>query len=67
MVAASLRGDGGIPPNIHVVVDGVLFLGVAVATGTLLIDVICGITDFRAVFDTAGEEIASVCLLIVMM
>ncbi|KAK4041263.1 hypothetical protein C8A01DRAFT_34676 [Parachaetomium inaequale] len=67
LVAASLRGDGGIPPNVHVVVDGVLFLGVAVTTGTLLIDVICGITDFKAVFDTAGEEIASVCLLIVMM
>ncbi|KAH6850459.1 hypothetical protein B0I37DRAFT_114631 [Chaetomium sp. MPI-CAGE-AT-0009] len=67
LVVASLRRDGGIPPNIHVGVDGVLFLGVATATGTLLVDVICGISDFGAIFDTVGEEIASICLLVVMM
>ncbi|EAQ86163.1 hypothetical protein CHGG_07416 [Chaetomium globosum CBS 148.51] len=67
LVVAGLRRDGGIPPKLHIGVDGVLFLGVATATGTLLVDVICGITDFGAIFDTAGEEIASICLLIVMM
>ncbi|KAK3297145.1 uncharacterized protein B0H64DRAFT_119154 [Chaetomium fimeti] len=67
LVVASLRRDGGIPPNVHVGVDGVLSLGVATATGMLLVDVICGISDFGPVFNTAGQEIASVCLLVIMM
>ncbi|KAL2195158.1 hypothetical protein P885DRAFT_41370 [Corynascus similis CBS 632.67] len=67
IVFAALRRDGGISPNVHVVVDGVLFLGVATAAGTLLVDIICGFTEFESTFDTAAEEISSVCLLIVMM
>lgn len=67
MVFARVRRDGGISPNVHVVVDGVLFLGVATAAGSLLVDVICGFTDFPATFDTAAEEISSACLLIVIM
>jgi hypothetical protein len=67
LVVASLRRDGGIPPKLHIGVDGALFLGVATATGTLLVDIICGISDFGSLFTTAGEEIASICLLIIMM
>lgn len=48
-------------------IDGILFLAVATAAGTLLVDVICGLTDFGPRFTTAGQEITSVCLLVVMM
>jgi hypothetical protein len=54
-------------PTVHVVVDGILFLGVATGMGILLVDVICGLTDFGSSFDSAAAEIASVCLLIVLM
>ncbi|KAL2175200.1 uncharacterized protein P884DRAFT_248360 [Thermothelomyces heterothallicus CBS 202.75] len=67
LVSVRVRRDGGFSPNVHVVIDGVLFLGVATATGSLLVDVICGFTDFEATFDTAAEEISSICLLVVMM
>jgi hypothetical protein len=65
--AAYVLQDGGIPPNIHVVVDSLLFLGVATAMAILLMDVISGLTDFGSTFDTAGEEISSICLLVVLM
>ncbi|KAK4148320.1 uncharacterized protein C8A04DRAFT_24129 [Dichotomopilus funicola] len=67
LVAASFSRHGGIHPNIHVVIDGILFLAVATAAGTLLVDVICGLTDYGPRFTTAGQEITSVCLLVVMM
>jgi hypothetical protein len=66
-VAAYVFRDGGIPPNVHVVVDSVLFLGVATAMAILLMDVISGLTDFASTFNTAGEEISSICLLVVLM
>jgi hypothetical protein len=59
--------DKGISPNINVWADGLLFSGVAIATSILLVDVICGITDFRPLFDSAAAEISGVCLLIVLM
>jgi hypothetical protein len=59
--------DGGLPPSFHVVVDSLLFLGVATAMGTVLVDVICGVTDFGAAFTSVGEEIACVCFLVVLM
>ncbi|KAL1837401.1 hypothetical protein VTJ49DRAFT_3925 [Mycothermus thermophilus] len=59
--------DGGLSPNFHVVVDSLLFVGVATAMGTLLVDVICGVTDFGAAFSSAGEEIACVCFLVALM
>lgn len=66
-IAACVLHDGGIPPKIHVVVDGVLFIGVAISMGILLVDIICGVVDFRSTFRTAAEEISSACLLIVLM
>jgi len=65
--AAYVTSDGGVRPNVHVVVDSMLFLGVATAMGTLLVDIICGVTDYGASFDTAAEEISGVCLLVVLM
>jgi hypothetical protein len=49
------------------VVDGVTFLGVATATGMLLVDLICGFVDYPTTFSTAAEEIAGVCLMVVLM
>ena len=66
-VAACLLADGGLPPNVHVVGDGALFLGVAIAMGMLLVDVVCGLVDFPSKFRTAAEEISVACLLIVLM
>lgn len=66
IVTYTLR-DGGIPPKIHVAVDSVLFLGVSTAMGTLLVDVISGVTEFGSTFNSAGEEITSICLLVVLM
>ncbi|KAL2131844.1 hypothetical protein VTI74DRAFT_4558 [Chaetomium olivicolor] len=66
-VTATLNVDKGISPNIHAIVDGVLFLGIAIATGILLADVICGITDLGSRFDSASKEITSACLLIILM
>ncbi|KAL2268924.1 hypothetical protein VTJ83DRAFT_3770 [Remersonia thermophila] len=59
--------DGGLSPNFHVVVDSLLFVGVATAMGTLLVDVICGVTEFGASFSSASEEIACVCFLVALM
>ena len=66
-VAACLLADGGLPPKVHVVGDGVLFLGVAIAMGMLLVDVVCGLIDYPSMFRTAAQEISVACLLIVMM
>jgi hypothetical protein len=33
----------------------------------LLVDVICGFVDFPTTFNTAAEEIAAVCLMVVLM
>ncbi|KXX77621.1 hypothetical protein MMYC01_204402 [Madurella mycetomatis] len=59
--------DRGIPPDIHVWVDVALFLGVATATGLLLVDIIIGICDYGPHFDPLAEEIASACLLVFLM
>ncbi|KAK4119189.1 hypothetical protein N657DRAFT_582198 [Parathielavia appendiculata] len=67
LVAAWLLRDGGIPTNIHLLVDGVIFLGVATATGMLLVDLICGLVDYPSTFGSASDEIASVCLMVVLM
>ncbi|GAB1314773.1 hypothetical protein MFIFM68171_04983 [Madurella fahalii] len=71
ITACFLRYSGirnkGIPPDIHVWVDVALFLGVATATGLLLVDIIIGICDYGAYFDPLAEEIASACLLVFLM
>ncbi|KAK4100202.1 hypothetical protein N658DRAFT_428391 [Parathielavia hyrcaniae] len=67
LVTAWLLQDGGIAPKIHLFVDGVIFLGVATATGMLLVDLICGLVDCPATFVSASDEIASVCLMVVLM
>ncbi|KAK4234276.1 hypothetical protein C8A03DRAFT_18786 [Achaetomium macrosporum] len=66
-IAACIQRDGGICPNVHVLVDTLLFLGMATGTGILLVDFICGLHDFPSTFESAPTEIASVCLLIVLM
>jgi hypothetical protein len=66
-IAACLLADGGMPPKVHVVVDALLFLGLAIAMGMLLVDIICGMMDFPSTFRTAPQEIAAACLLIVLM
>ncbi|KAJ4302023.1 hypothetical protein N0V88_002156 [Collariella sp. IMI 366227] len=66
-LVAAWHGDMGISPIFHVIVDGLLFVGIAIATGILLIDVVCGITDLGPKFDSAAKEIASACFLIVLM
>ena len=66
-VAACLLADGGMPPKVHVVVDGLLFFGLAIAMGMLLVDVVCGLMDFPSAFRTAPQEIAAACLVIILM
>jgi hypothetical protein len=56
-----------VSPNVHVAVDSALFLAVATSMGALLVDIICGVTDYGSSFKTAAEEITSVCLLVVLM
>ncbi|KAK3906395.1 hypothetical protein C8A05DRAFT_29755 [Staphylotrichum tortipilum] len=66
-IVSCILQDGGISPKIHAVVDGLLFLGLATAMGILLVDIICGVVSFSSEFDTAAQEIAAACLLVVMM
>lgn len=47
--------------------DVALFLGIATATGVLLVDVIIGLGEYGAGFDMVIEEITSVCLLVFLM
>ncbi|KAK3370027.1 hypothetical protein B0H63DRAFT_305801 [Podospora didyma] len=56
----------GISFRIHVWADGLLFLGAAIATGFLLVDVVMGLGSYDDVLDTASKEIASACLLILV-
>ncbi|KAK3308337.1 uncharacterized protein B0T15DRAFT_105583 [Chaetomium strumarium] len=66
-IAACVLLDGGICPNVHALVEALLFFGMATGTGMLLVDVICGLHDSPTTFESAPAEIASVCLLIVLM
>jgi hypothetical protein len=66
-IAACVLQDGGICPNVHALVEGLLFFGMATGTGMLVVDVICGLHDFPTTFESAPVEIASVCLLIILM
>lgn len=51
----------------HMWADGLVFLGAATATSILLVNIICGIADFGAVYDSAAQEISSACLMIILM
>ncbi|KAK0727505.1 hypothetical protein B0T26DRAFT_608440, partial [Lasiosphaeria miniovina] len=62
-----LRRGEGISPIIHVWVDGALFLGAAITTGFMLVDVVLGIGS-RDTFPGAGaREIVGACFLIAVM
>ncbi|KAK3366159.1 hypothetical protein B0T24DRAFT_415208 [Lasiosphaeria ovina] len=62
-----LRRGEGISPIIHVWVDGALFLGAAITTGFMLVDVVFGI-ESRDTFPGAGaREIVGACFLIAVM
>jgi hypothetical protein len=60
-------GDRGISPSIHAWVDGLVFVGVASATGLLVVDVIIGVGNYGTRYDSLSKEIASITLLVLLM
>ncbi|KAL2261932.1 hypothetical protein VTK26DRAFT_2967 [Humicola hyalothermophila] len=66
-VAMFMLPDGSISPNVLMWADALAFLGTAAATSILLVNIICGVVDFGAFYETEAHEISSACLMVILM
>ncbi|KAL0465995.1 hypothetical protein QR685DRAFT_114607 [Neurospora intermedia] len=67
-IAICIRKSSGIPAVYHVGADGILFVGVAITTGIVLVDLIIGTATFGSVYDEPlAKGIVEVAMLLLLM
>ncbi|EGO61565.1 hypothetical protein NEUTE1DRAFT_58962 [Neurospora tetrasperma FGSC 2508] len=67
-IAICVRKSSGIPAVYHVGADGILFVGVAITTGIVLVDLIIGTATFGSAYDEPlAKGIVEVAMLLLLM